>query len=88
MDEHEEVYVLAGNIRAKINGVRVGLDLGTIKARLISFLRKNGVIKRSQLCELCELTEKQANDILKKLVDSGEIVKEGRGPATAYHLRT
>ena len=86
VDEHADEYVLDKAIRAKIGGGRVRHDLGTIKARLIKFLIENGSIRRSQVCELCLLTEKQANGILQKMLEKNEIMREGKGPATVYKL--
>jgi ATP-dependent DNA helicase RecG len=85
-DGADDLYVLDKRIKVRIKCNRGRHDLGTIKARLLAFIKANGTVKRAQVCELCVLTEKQANNVLIKMLESGEIVKYGRGPATAYKL--
>ena len=86
LDEDVSSYVLNSGIRKKIGGVCRRHDYGTIAARLMDYLREHGTISRSQVCSLAEFTEKQSNDILEKMLENGEIVREGKGRSTHYKL--
>ena len=61
-------------------------DYGTITARLKSFLNANGTITRAKVMELSKFTEKQANYFIGKILESGEIVREGKGRSTHYKI--
>ena len=54
--------------------------------RIKSFLVREGTIRRAKVMEICNLTEEQASDMLAKLLESGEIISEGKGRATTYRL--
>lgn len=54
--------------------------------RIKSFLAREGTIRRAKVMEICNLTEKQASDMLAKLLENSEIILEGKGRATTYRL--
>ena len=56
------------------------------RLKIESCLRSEGTIRRSKIISVCQLTEKQANLILKKMLLSGKIIKIGSGSATRYQL--
>lgn len=53
---------------------------------VLSYVRQHGRIQRSDVMELCRLTEGQAKDLLKRLKAEGKLRLEGAGRAAAYVL--
>ncbi|MEI8079691.1 MAG: hypothetical protein WCH61_08725, partial [bacterium] len=57
------------------------------KSRLIlAYVRQNGQIKREEVAELCTVTGRQASYLLDKLVQSGELVREGERRGVCYKV--
>jgi len=84
-------YVLVPNVFRKMTGRAVYVrqsdaEIEANRRKVESCLRIEGTINRSNIMRVCQLTEKQTNLILKKLCESGEIVKIGSGRSTCYQL--
>lgn len=84
--EDDETYVLANEIRERIHGKRVQFSAEAVRKGIRGFLEKNGTIRRSVVCELGQLTPKQAKETLAKMVNSGELTREGKNRWAVYKL--
>ena len=85
-DEAGEAYVLTKEVREQIDGRRAVFTPETCKKLIRQVLEKDGTIRRAKVCELCQLTPKQAHNLLSKMVESGELTREGKQRWTTYKL--
>ncbi|MCC5897168.1 MAG: putative DNA binding domain-containing protein [Phormidium sp. BM_Day4_Bin.17] len=53
---------------------------------VISYVEQHGQIRRSEVMDLCRLSEGQAKMLLKRLKDKGAIVLEGKGRNALYRI--
>lgn len=81
-----ETYVLTMEVRKKIHGYRVMFMPEAIRAGIKQFLDAKGAIRRADVCEMFQLSPKQASDMLAKMVESGELVRKGNLRWTIYQL--
>lgn len=84
-------YALLPAVLKKISGKTVytrqsDTEIDTNCKKIESCLSDEGTINRAKIIDVCGLTQKQANLILKKMVAMGRIVKVGAGPSTKYRL--
>lgn len=54
---------------------------------VLSYIEKHGSIRRAEVMELCHLSGRQANYLLKKLADSGKALRNGEKKRAFYTLR-
>ena len=66
---------------------QTGLDKIQHPQMVINFIKKHGSIKRSELCELCRLSDQQAYKLLKSMKEQGILQKHGTLRYTFYTIR-
>ena len=59
-----------------------------IKQKVIPFLKQNGFITNRQCRVLLGIGYEQAIALLSKLVESGELIREGKTSSVKYRLST
>jgi ATP-dependent DNA helicase RecG len=63
---------------------QVGFGLIQHEQMVLSYIHQHGQIKRSEVMDLCRLTEGQVKRLLQKMLAAGQIVSHGQSRATAY----
>ena len=53
---------------------------------VLSYVQKNGSVRRNEVADLCRLTSLQARDLLKRLRDTGKLIQHGQKRAAYYVL--
>jgi ATP-dependent DNA helicase RecG len=51
---------------------------------ILEYIRKHGFIKRENVEQLLQVKDSRAREILKKMADSGQVIKVGTGKNTCY----
>jgi len=54
---------------------------------IMSYIKENKTIKRSEAADLCRISPFQSYRILKKLMEEGVIIPKGKGKGTTYERR-
>jgi len=62
------------------------VSLGPIQHEqmVLSYIRQRGQIKRAEVMDLCRLTDRQAKELLRRLVVAKKIELRGAGRASVY----
>jgi len=79
---HETVkhqMALTGGIPAETGGTPAEQNIIILK-----YIRKHGFIKRENVEQLLQVKDSRAREILKKMADSGQVIKVGTGKNTCY----
>ncbi|MCX8521361.1 MAG: AAA family ATPase, partial [Rhodoferax sp.] len=63
---------------------QVGFDRIQQEQMVLSYIRQHGQIKRSEVMDLCRLSEGQAKDLLRRLMAAERISLSGRGRSALY----
>ena len=63
---------------------QVGFDRIQQEQMVLSYIRQHGQIKRSEVMDLCRLSEGQAKDLLRRLMAAGRISLSGLGRSALY----
>lgn len=63
---------------------QVGFGAIQHEQMVLSYIRQHGLIKRSEVMNLCRLTEGQAKEVLRRLVATQKIELRGAGRASVY----
>lgn len=53
---------------------------------VLQYVHAHGKITRREVVNLCRITDRQANYMLKKLTDRGTLKRVGKGKATSYEI--
>lgn len=75
---YEAMGINSAYVRAK------GFDRIQQKQMILDYLRTNGRVTRSEVAELCRLTEDQAFRAIGRLVELGKVKLQGRGRGSHY----
>jgi ATP-dependent DNA helicase RecG len=81
-----KIYKKTGKKAAYVR--QAGFDTIQQEQMILNFIKKHGVIKRSDVVELCQLTPPQAYHFLKKMKDQGKIRQTGVKRHAFYTLVT
>ena len=79
---HEAVkhqMTLAGGTPAETGGTPAEQNI-----IVLEYIRKHGFIKRENVEQLLQVKDSRAREILKKMADSGQVIKVGTGKNTCY----
>lgn len=74
-------FVGAGSRKA---GESASVDHARIEGILLQYVHDHGVITRSEVTDLCRISQRQATYLLNKLLERGVLRLEGRGRGTKY----
>lgn len=67
---------------------QTGVEVIHHEAMVLKLAKTKGAIKRSDVVDLCGLTESQAKTMLGRLVEEGRLVQEGQRRWTIYRLKS
>ena len=65
--------------------IQANAGKASIEEKTLDFAKKKGGITRKELQIFLNISQSSCGRILKKMVESGMLIQEGRGKNTAYH---
>jgi ATP-dependent DNA helicase RecG len=54
---------------------------------VLQYLQKHGSISRSEMAQLCKISENQARTVITRLLKHGQMARSGKGRGTRYESK-